>query len=150
MTLRTSITRRERKRVLTSGITVRHSRYVLNYRDPRTGKRRQLFFPSQREAIARRDAILAAIATNSYRDERASMTVAGVIEHWLENRKSEVKLPTWENLPPALVQQCRRSAPHWHVGRAWLLSSAWCQTGRHPFRRCVRLDQDHRFDHRRH
>ncbi len=96
MTVRTSITRRERKRVLTSGLTVKHQRYVLNYRDPRTGKRRQLFFRSQREAIAKRDAILAAIAANSYRDERSNMTVAGAIEHWLENRKSEVKPPTWE------------------------------------------------------
>ena len=51
MTIRTSITRRERTRTLTSGLTVRHSRYVLNYRDPRTGKRRQLFFRSQREAV---------------------------------------------------------------------------------------------------
>jgi integrase len=96
VTIRTSITRRERTRVLTSGVAVRHSRYVLNYRDPRTGKRRQLFFPSQREAIAKRDAILAAIATNSYREERNNMTVAGAIEHWLENRRSEVKAPTWE------------------------------------------------------
>jgi integrase len=70
MTVRTSITRRERTRVLTSGVTIRHQRYVLNYRDPRTGKRRQLFFRSQREAIAKRDSILAAIATDSYRSER--------------------------------------------------------------------------------
>jgi len=96
MTIRTSITRRERTRVLTSGITVRHPRYVLNFADPRTGKRRQLFFRSQREAIAKRDAILAAIATNSYREERSGMTVAGAIEHWLENRKAEVKPHTWQ------------------------------------------------------
>jgi integrase len=96
MTIRTSITRRERTRVLSSGIAVRHTRYILNYRDPRTGKRRQLFFRSQRDAIAKRDAILAAIATNSYREERTSMTVAGAIEHWLENRKPEIKAPTWE------------------------------------------------------
>jgi len=96
MTIRTSITRRERTRILTSGISVRHFRYVLNYRDPRTGKRRQLFFPSQREAIAKRDSILAAIVTNSYREERSGMTVAGAIEHWLENRKSEVKPHTWQ------------------------------------------------------
>jgi integrase len=94
MTIPTSITRRERKRVLTSGLTVSHQRYVLNFRDPRSGKRRQLFFGSQREAIAKRDAILAAIATDSYRAERSNMTVAGAIEHWLENRKSEVKPST--------------------------------------------------------
>src|ERR1700674_1891770 len=96
MTIRTSITRRERKRVLSTGATVLHARYVLNFRDPRTGRRRQLFFPSQREAIAKRDAILAAIATNSYSESRSSITVAGAIEHWLENRKPEVKGWTWQ------------------------------------------------------
>ena len=96
MTIRTSITRRERKRVLTTGATVLHSRYVLNYRDPQTGKRPQLFCPTQREAIAKRDSILAAIATSTYQAERSSMTVAGAIEHWLENRKPEVKAWTWQ------------------------------------------------------
>src|ERR1700682_574853 len=91
MTIRTSITRRDRMRVLTSGATVLHARYVLNFRDPRTGKRRQLFFRSQREAIAKRDSILAAIAAHSYSESRGSMTVAAAIEHWLENRKPEVK-----------------------------------------------------------
>jgi len=36
------------------------------------------------------------LQTNSYREERTSMTVAGAIEHWLDNRKPEVKAPTWE------------------------------------------------------
>src|ERR1700690_755284 len=96
MTIRTSITRRERKRVLTTGATVLHARYVLNFRDPRTGKRRQLFFRSQREAIAKRDSMLAAIATNSYSEVRSGMTVGGAVEHWLENRKPEVKASTWK------------------------------------------------------
>src|SRR6476646_5672874 len=70
------------------------ARYVLNFNDPRTGKRRQLFFRSQREAIARRDSILAAIATNSYSESRNQMTVGGAVEHWLENRRAEVKPST--------------------------------------------------------
>jgi integrase len=96
MTIRTSITRRERKRILTTGATVFHARYVLNFRDPRTGKRRQLFFRSQREAIAKRDAILAAIATHTYSQSRSNLTVANAVEHWLENRRADVKASTWK------------------------------------------------------
>ena len=96
MTIATSITKRERKRILTCGASILQSRYVLNFRDPKTGKRRQLFFRSQREAIAKRDAILAAIATHSYSEVRNDLTVAGAVEHWLENRKAEVKASTWK------------------------------------------------------
>src|SRR5450755_588355 len=96
LTIATSITKRERKRILTCGASILQSRYVLNFRDPKTGKRRQLFFRSQREVIAKRDAILAAIATHSYSEVRNDLTVAGAVEHWLENRKPEVKASTWK------------------------------------------------------
>ena len=96
MTIRTSISKRDRKRTLTCGAVIFQPRYVLNFNDPRTGKRRQLFFRSQREAIARRVSILAAIATNSYSKSRNQMTVGGAVEHWLENRRSEVKASTWK------------------------------------------------------
>src|SRR5258708_4856351 len=96
MTIRTSISKRDRKRTLTCGAVILQPRYVLNFNDPWTGKRRQLFFRSQREAIARRDSILAAIATSSYSESRSQMTVGGAIEHWLENRRTEVKASTWK------------------------------------------------------
>jgi hypothetical protein len=99
MTIRTSISKRDRKRTLTCGAVISQPRYVLNFNDPRTGKRRQLFFRSQREAIARRDSILAAIATNSYSESRSQMTVGGAVEHWLENRRTEVKASTWKTYP---------------------------------------------------
>ena len=75
MTIRTSISKRDRKRTLTCGAVISQARFVLNFTDPITGKRRQLFHRSQREAIARRDSILAAIATNSYSESRNQMTV---------------------------------------------------------------------------
>ena len=86
MTIATSITRRDRKRKLLSGATVVHARYVLNYRDPGSGKRRQVFCRSQREAIAKRDSLLAAIATNTYvlmraeREEEHELTRRLLIE----------------------------------------------------------------------
>src|ERR1700730_11239582 len=96
MTIRTSISKRDRKRTLTCGGVILQLRYVLNFNDPRTGKARQVVFRSQREAIARRDSILAAIATNSYSESRSQMTVGGAVEHWLENRRTEVKASTWK------------------------------------------------------
>ena len=117
MTIATSITKRERKRVLTCGASVLQSRYVLNFRDPKTGKRRQLFFRSQREAIAKRDAILASIATHSYSEVRNDLTVAGAVEHWLENRKAEVKPSTWKTYR-LLSPTASCSTSHRHSGRA--------------------------------
>ena len=94
MTIATSITRRDRKRKLLSGQTVVHTRYVLNFRDPSTGKRRQLFCRSQREAIAKRDNLLAAIATNTYAARRSFLTVGQAIEHWLQDRTGAVRPST--------------------------------------------------------
>ena len=96
MTIATSITRRDRKRKLLSGATVIHARYVLNFRDPTTGKRRQVFCRSQREAITKRDNLLASIATSIYSQSRASFIVTKAVENWLDNRRSEVKGSTWK------------------------------------------------------
>ena len=52
-----SITRRERKRTMVSGVVVTHSRFVLNYREPQTGRRKLLFFERYKEALDKREAI---------------------------------------------------------------------------------------------
>ena len=93
-----------------SGLVVVHSRFVLNFRDPRSCKRRQVFCRTQREAIAKRDNLLAAIATNSYSASRVTLTVANAVEHWLDNRRGEVKAstcrPTGESPAPASSGRC--------------------------------------------
>lgn len=65
MTIAISITKRIRRRVLVTGNVTVYARYVLNFRDPQTGKRRQLFANSHKEAITRRDALVAALATKA-------------------------------------------------------------------------------------
>ena len=117
MTIATSITKRERKRVLTSGLVVVHSRYVLNFRDPRSGKRRQVFCRSQKEAIAKRDNLLAAIATHTYTQSRTTLAVTGAVEHWLENRRPEVKASTCRRISPRDRSRKRRSRAFLQV--AW-------------------------------
>ena len=60
MTLSINITRRVRRRTLKSGATVEQVRFVLNWRDPRTGAREQRFFERQRDAQERRAELVAA------------------------------------------------------------------------------------------
>ena len=60
MTLLINLTRRVRRRKLKSGETVEQVRYVLNWRDPRTGEREQRFFERQREAQEKRAELVAA------------------------------------------------------------------------------------------
>src|SRR5438132_1156792 len=88
----TNITKRERRRTLKSGVVVTHVRYVLNYREPRTEKRRQLFFERIKDAHAKQNEIIAAIETGLYSESRnRSLTVAEAVRRWLANREGEVK-----------------------------------------------------------
>ncbi|HEY0291542.1 MAG TPA: site-specific integrase [Hansschlegelia sp.] len=89
-----NITKRTRKRKLKSGATVLHDRYVLNYLDPHSGKRRQEFFDLKRAAEARRQALIAQVAEGAYVDERTVPTVAEAVTHWLADREGNVKATT--------------------------------------------------------
>lgn len=92
MTTSINITRRERRRKLKSGCVVVQIRWVLNYREPRTGKRRQLFFERQRDAQAKRNEIVTQVETGTYSGERGqSVTVEEAVQHWLANREGEIK-----------------------------------------------------------
>jgi integrase len=90
-----SVTRRDRKRRLRSGAVVVHTRFVVNFREPRTGQRKQLFFERQKDAIAMRDALVASVATGGYSEVHSDLTVAGAVDYWLDNRRPEVKRSTW-------------------------------------------------------
>jgi integrase len=103
MSLAVSITKRERKRQLRSGTTVVQTRYVVNFQEPQTGQRKQLFFERHRDAVAKRTEILASVVTGSYATPRtASPTVAEVVQHWLESRRNQVKAGTWRSYQQAV------------------------------------------------
>jgi hypothetical protein len=53
-----NVTKRERSRKLKSGERVSHTRWVVNYKEPRSGQRRQLFF-EKADAHAKRNELLA-------------------------------------------------------------------------------------------
>jgi integrase len=96
-----SITKRDRKRRLQSGAIVVHTRFVVSFREPRTGRRKQLFFERQKDAVAMRDALVASVVTGTYAESQTNMTVAEVVQYWLDNRRGEVKPATWESYQQA-------------------------------------------------
>jgi integrase len=91
MSVSVNITKRERRRKLKSGAAVTLTRWVINYREPRTGKRRQLFFSRAADAQVRRNAIVTEIGTGTYSESHRSVTIADAVRRWLANREGEVK-----------------------------------------------------------
>jgi integrase len=68
---------------------------VLNYREPRSGRRRQLFFDKQKDAQARRNQIIAEVETGTYAEERTrAVTIREIVLRWLESRDGAVKAGT--------------------------------------------------------
>ena len=96
MTFSINITNRKRTRTLKSGAVVHQTRYVLNYQDPKTKRRRQEFFECQKEAITRRNDLLVQVESGSYSDIRTAPTVGEAIDHWLADREGKVKASTLE------------------------------------------------------
>jgi integrase len=86
-----SLTKRTRTRTSRSGAVVVHTRYVLNYRDPATGRRRQEFFELQKEAQARRSELIRKVGSGRYVDERTIPTIAEATDHWLRDKETRVK-----------------------------------------------------------
>jgi integrase len=94
MTLNINITKRIRRRRLSTGAMIRQTRYVLNYREPKSGRRRQVFFERAKDAQDRRSELLTKIAAGNAIDESATPTVAEAVEHWLADRAAKVKANT--------------------------------------------------------
>lgn len=86
-----SLTKRDRQRKLRSGEVVVNTRWVLNYSDPKSGQRTQLFFVRQKDAIAKRNEIQAAVEARAYVPDRDAITVADAVARWLEGRRGDVK-----------------------------------------------------------
>ncbi|MDX2204605.1 MAG: tyrosine-type recombinase/integrase [Hyphomicrobiaceae bacterium] len=91
------MTRRERKRRAHDGSVQVHTRFVLNFRDPASGARRQLFFERRNEAMAARDALITAVMSGQHATATSAVTVKSAVDHWLENRRGHVKASTWDS-----------------------------------------------------
>ena len=91
MSLNINLTRRVRRRKLKDGSVVEQTRYVLNWRDPRTGEREQRFFERQREAQERRSEFIAAYERGVYSSSPSSVTVEAAVAAWLETKRGVVR-----------------------------------------------------------
>jgi integrase len=91
MTFNINLTRRVRRRKLKDGSTVEQTRYVLNWRDPRTGGREQRFFERQRDAQERRTELLAAVDRGVYSSQTKTVTVETAVAAWLETKRGVVR-----------------------------------------------------------
>lgn len=92
MILRVNINTRDVKRRLRSGDIVVLRRYVVSYRDPRTRRRHLEFKERHKDALTRRDQLIADYKTGAAAIDRCSrhLTVGDAVRHWLSNREGEV------------------------------------------------------------
>ena len=97
MSLSINLTKRVRRRKLKTGEVVEQLRYILNWRDPRSGQRLQRFFERMKDAQEARAKLIAAYERGSYSAQRKSVTVADAVATWLENKRSVVRPNTFAN-----------------------------------------------------
>jgi integrase len=91
---RINISKRIRKRPRADGTLVEQPRFVVDFRDPQTGKRRQFFFEKRKDAEAKRAELLIEMATGRYASPTTA-TVETAMRNWLEDRKPKVKRVTF-------------------------------------------------------
>ncbi len=106
MELRISLTERIRTRTLANGLRTQQRRFVLNYVEPVSAKRRQEFFTLKKDAEARQRDLIMQAATDTYVDERAVPTISGAIDHWIENKTGKVKANTLKGYK-AVIERVR-------------------------------------------
>jgi integrase len=124
MTLNVNLTRRVRRRKLKDGVVVEQTRYVLNWRDPRTGEREQRFFERQRDAQEKRAELVAAFDRGAYSSENRTVTVADAVAAWLESKRGVVRPITFASyefeigyiVGPLLPSEARRAIVRSGVG----------------------------------
>jgi len=88
-----TITKRVRRRQL-KGRTVEQARWFVNHRDPDTGQRKLPSFETRREAEAFRAELVAKVHAGVYVDPKRAPTIAEAVQHFLDNRSTEVKEST--------------------------------------------------------
>jgi integrase len=124
VTLSINLTRRLRRRKLKSGAIIEQVRFVLNWRDPRTGAREQRFFERQKDAQERRAELVAAYDRGAYGSSNRSVTVADAVAAWLETKRGVVRPITFASyefeicyiVGPLLPSEARRATVRSGVG----------------------------------
>jgi hypothetical protein len=124
MSLNANITRRIRRRKLKDGSVIQQPRYVLSWRNARTGAREQRFFERQKDAQERRAELVAAYDRGAYSPSNRSVTVGGAVAGWLESKRGVVRPITFASyqfeigyiVGPLLPSDARRAIVRSGVG----------------------------------
>lgn len=96
MSMKISITKRERKRRLKSGETVVNERWVAQWSCPKSGARLQRFFERKRDAEAFRNETIVAFDRGTYSAQKLALTVADAIQALLDARRLMVRPSTFK------------------------------------------------------
>ena len=91
MSFRATITKRHQRRVQRDGSVKEYDRYVLSFRDPKTGQRVQKFFERQKEAQEAMRKLYAEVEQGSFCSHKKPPTVAEAYDLWLSDRLPEIK-----------------------------------------------------------
>jgi integrase len=102
---------------LKGGSVIEHTRYVLNWRNPRTGDREQRFFERQRDAQERRSELIAAYDRGAYSSSRQTVTIVEAVAAWLDAKRGTVRPITFQTyefqsryvVGPLAPRQARRA-----------------------------------------
>jgi integrase len=97
MSLSINLTKRVRRRKRSSGEVVEQTRYVLNWRDPRSGAREQRFFERQKDAQEKRGELIAAYERGSYSASSKSITLGDAVCEWLDGKRGVVRSNTYKS-----------------------------------------------------
>lgn len=126
MIVNARITKRQQRRKQRDGTVKVYDRYVLNFRDPKTGKRMQQFFERQKDAQAAQRKVLVDVEQGTFSPTKNQLTIRDAFEYWFSNRKGEIKANTlkgyryYENyiVGPLLVGPVeQRTAYRWEGGK---------------------------------
>ena len=125
MTVVVSITKRKRRRRTRSGAEITHTRFVVNFRDPRTGRRKQYFFERHQDAVlpSARPSCRARHAHLYLRTRPPDLTIAQAVAYWLEARRKRGEVrSTWRT---ATISSRRTSSDQLLVGTALTSAAAY-------------------------
>lgn len=89
---RVAIRKRRRKRARKNGLVIIQVRYVVDYIDPISKRRKQLFYATQEEAIRARENLIAQ-RSQGVRPTR-DLSIKDAFDHWVTTKKSVVRTPT--------------------------------------------------------
>jgi integrase len=102
---RINIAKRIRKRRRADGSVIEQPRFVVDFLDPQSGKRRQFFFERRKDAEVKRAELLVEMATGRYASPTTA-TVQTAMRNWLEDRKPKVKRVTFTTYERAVRHIC--------------------------------------------